>query len=111
MYFKYLPLVLFIVFSITATHDYLAWNRATLKSFNWLQKQDISIQQVDAGYGLNGWHNYGAPRILNDSTSFWWVTNDQYLITFGELSNRETIHKTTYKRWLWLKNDYIYILK
>lgn len=111
MCFKYLPLVLFIVFSIAATHDYLAWNRATFKSFNWLQKQDVSIQQVDAGYGLNGWYNYGAPRILNDSTSFWWVTNDQYLITFGKLSNRETIHKTAYKRWLWLKNDYIYILK
>lgn len=108
---RWLPLCLVIAFSISATHDYLAWNRAKLTAFHWLENENITIRQMDAGYELNGWYNYGAPRILNDTTSFWWVTDNQYLLTFGPVTGYESIHKIAYKRWLWAKEDFIFVLR
>lgn len=97
-------LLLFGWFSLCATHDYLAWNRARWRAWDWLSEtRGATIQQVDGGYELNGWLNYydRDPATVADDRSFWWVTDDRYIIAFGYVPGYERIHRETFARWLW----------
>ena len=107
---KWIPMTAMVLFSIAGTHDYMAWNRAKLTAFTALQEQGISIERIDAGYELTGWHNYGRPAPAHADTSFWWVTDDEYMLTFGPVSGYDVIQTTSYKRWLWFRTDYIHTL-
>ncbi|RQH12238.1 hypothetical protein D5R40_34840, partial [Okeania hirsuta] len=78
-----LPYGLLLFFSVVATKDYLNWNRARAAAYAWLHQEGISIEQMDAGYEYNGWYNYHRDPIQADGRSFWWVTDEDYLITFG----------------------------
>ncbi len=50
------------VFSVAATHDYLAWNRARWRALDFLQSElKISPERIDGGFEFNGW--YFRPRL------------------------------------------------
>ncbi len=106
----FLPLFLFGLFSVVATHDYLAWNRARATAWHWLEEQNHSIQEVDAGYEWNGWLNYGETRIDAEDVPFWWVTDNRYILAFGPIAGYEEIHAVSYHRYLFAKKDAIRIL-
>lgn len=89
------------LFSVLATKDYLAWNRARQQAFQYLQEQNIPITKIDAGYEYNGWYNYHPNPVKNDGRSYWWVTEDEWKITFGRLPDHELMQSFTYRRWLW----------
>jgi hypothetical protein len=105
------PVVIYLYFSLAATHDYLAWNRAKWQAFQQLQAQGVGIEQMDAGYELNGWYNYGQKRYEDDQHSFWWVTDDTYLLTFGPVAGYHQIGEVSFQRWLWWRTDSIHILQ
>ncbi|RMF03737.1 MAG: hypothetical protein D6772_01735 [Bacteroidetes bacterium] len=110
-FLAYLVLVSYLFFTVAATHDYFAWNRARWQALQQLTAQGITIDQMDAGYELNGWYNYGAPRYQDKDHSFWWVTNDTYLLTFGPVAGYHEIDRVPFRRWLWLKTDFIHVLR
>lgn len=108
-------LVIYAVFSVTSTHDYLSWNRARWKALDYLVKdQDISPEYIDGGFEFNGWHNYNLKR--GDSKderraeagkskdkskkSWWWVIEDEYVISFGPIEGYSQQRCYSYKRWL-----------
>ncbi|RMF31348.1 MAG: hypothetical protein D6765_01900 [Bacteroidetes bacterium] len=93
-----LPLIAFGWFSLAATHDYLSWNRARLQAFQWCARQGIGIQELDAGYELNGWLNHERGKAPAPGRSFWWVSDDRYLISFGPVPGRELVHRVPYRR-------------
>ena len=97
----WIPVVLMTAFSIAATRDYMEWNRARHTAWNWLQERGIGIRETDAGYEYNGWHNYHNDRITTPERSFWWVTNDGYMIAFGEAPGYEVVREFPFRRWLW----------
>lgn len=96
-----LPLLLLALFSLLATHDYLAWNRSRHEAFQWLQEQGVTIQQVDAGFEYNGFYNYHEDRILEEGRSHWWVTDDEWMIAFGPVPGYEKVKGFGFRRWLW----------
>ena len=77
----------------------------------WLEEQEVSIREVDAGYEWNGWLNYGATRIDSEDVPFWWVTDNRYIIAFGPVPAYEEVHRVAYRRWLWGKEDAIRVLE
>lgn len=107
----WLPMVIMSLYSIAGTKDFLAWNRARYRAFQFLTKQGVSIRDIDAGYALNGFYNYHpAPQRMEDR-SFWWVTNDEWVITFGPVPGYRLAYEFPYRRWLPFKTDNILVLK
>lgn len=106
-----LPLLCMGYFSFFATKDYLNWNRARLQAFQWMQQEGIKITQMDAGYEYNGWYNYHEHPIQEEGRSFWWITADDYLITFGPVEKYSIIQSFPYYRYLWWKKDQLLVLQ
>jgi hypothetical protein len=104
-----LLLLPFALFSCLATHDYLEWNRARKAAFLWLSDQGVSIRQMDAGYEYNGLYNYHRERADRTDTSFWWVTNNDWLISFGAVPGYLPVAAFPYQRWLVARQDRIFV--
>lgn len=79
-------LALCFYFSANATHDYIEWNRVRWEAINNLMDNpQITPNQIDGGYEFNGWYLFSADYQETSQKSWWWVDEDNYTITFGEL--------------------------
>ena len=104
-------IVLQASFSISATHDYLAWNRARWVALDYLTKEkNIAPNQIDGGFEFNGWHKPG-PRDNGPWKSWWWVDRDDYVIAFGDLHRFSKEKGFPFVRWLPPGVDSVYVLK
>lgn len=108
---KFLPLIFICGFSLLATKDFMAWNRAKNKAFLYLTNMGVSIKEMDAGYEYNGFYNYHFPKEEKDGRSFWWVTDDKYMITFGPVNGYREIASFPYYRCLFFKRDNILVVQ
>ena len=106
--------LLMAIFSITATHDYLSWNRARWKALDYLTKdQKVSPLKIDGGYEFNGWHRIRNEKNEGTSKSWWWVEEDEYAVTFGGLKGLgfRKIKAFPYETYLPLGVDSVFILR
>jgi hypothetical protein len=109
-YLSAIVAVFITVFSILATHDYLAWNRARWQAFNYLTEEcRISRGKIDGGYECNGWcfNNY---KVSAPGKSYWFVDDDEYIIAFGEIPGYSVIKKVKYIEYFGFKEGGIYVL-
>jgi len=96
----------FCLFSITGTHDYLAWNRLRWNALRDLTRLNrVPATEIDGGYEFNGLllydPNYDVIAHLNDAKkSFWWVHNDTYMIAFGPVPGYRVIRQYMDRSWL-----------
>jgi hypothetical protein len=105
-------IVIFMIFSVAATHDYLSWNRARWRALDYLTKElKISYKDIDGGFEFNGWYGYDQNYKKSNDKSWWWVINDEYRITLGMVPNYKTFKIFTYPSWVQMKTNEIYILK
>lgn len=88
-------------FSIVATKDYLAWNRANKEAFNYLKKEKVDIKFVYAGLPINGFEQTHPVK----------ERPNLYITSFNQLEGYEQIKSFAFYRWLFGEKDYIYILK
>lgn len=101
-----------VLFSIAATHDYLAWNRARWQLGNSLTEQGISPEKVDGGFEFNAWHlyRYGAELQRTQHLKSWWfVRDDEWLISFGPAWGFDVVQTIPFQRWLPPGADSIYL--
>ncbi|MBW8326003.1 MAG: glycosyltransferase family 39 protein [Prolixibacteraceae bacterium] len=107
-----LSLSVFILFSIAATHDYMSWNRARWEGITFLTDENgIERNKIDGGFEFNAWFQTAAcnPEIKG-RVSWWFVSSDDYIISFGNIDGCKTIKKIAYSRIFPPGNDSIYIL-
>lgn len=107
---SYLILALITLFTVYETQNYFSWNRSRWEAIKYLT-DDLKIQpdSIDGGFEFNAWIGYEPKYIPSKSKSWWWVKDDTYLITFGELKNYTIIKKFKYHSFL--KTKYLYALK
>lgn len=99
-------------FSLLATHDYMSWNRARWNALNHLtENMKIPIDQIDGGFEFGGWHRPVKERSYGGGRSWWWVKNDNWAVTFGEMERHEKVMEFPYQRYLPPRVDSILILK
>jgi 4-amino-4-deoxy-L-arabinose transferase-like glycosyltransferase len=103
-------LVLYAAFSVTATHDYLAWNRARWAATDFLLQAGVTPQRIDGGYEFNGWYLYSPDYIDKPGKSWWWVDDDEYIIASGPLSGYEETGRFRVSSWLGLGESSVLIL-
>jgi len=107
-----LALALMGWFSVAGTHDYLAWNRARYALLDELVTKDgITPARIDGGMEFNAWHlakeSGHAPtdtevKIGRDPTakSWWWVADDEYIVSTRPLPGYELHASRPYDTWL-----------
>jgi hypothetical protein len=102
-------LAIAIVFSITGTAEYLAWNRARWDAFAWLHDRGVQITQMDGGYEINsflalrmGRKNLGKPGVG--------VVDDQFIIAFNrDVPGYGRVASFGYPRWLGLSRGALHV--
>ena len=80
-------ILLFTLFSIFGTKDYLAWNQAILEAKNQLIENGIKREEICAGVAQNGWD---LPQRRNEEAKYW--------IGWGEVPSFQFFEKVSYKR-------------
>lgn len=105
-------MLVYAVFSVAATHDYLAWNKTRWIATNDLmQKDKISPRQIDGGYEFNGWYLYDPKYHHDPKKSWWWVVDDEYVIASGPVSGYEELRRYAFQRWLLQRPSAVIVLK
>jgi 4-amino-4-deoxy-L-arabinose transferase-like glycosyltransferase len=100
------------IFSITATHDYMAWNRARWQALDFLTKEkNITPDRIDGGFEFNGWYRPTQQKDQNGPKSDWWVVDDEYVVTFGNMDGYIKMSSFPYTRWLLPGVDSVFVLK
>jgi hypothetical protein len=87
----------------------MAWNRARWQALNYLTgEKKIIPAKIDGGFEFSGWSLFG--REVVKHKSWWWVQDDQYVISFQPLPNYNIERVFLYHSPLAI-NGKIYILK
>jgi hypothetical protein len=101
-----------LAFSVAATHDYLAWNRARWSALDMLTKErGIPPTVIDGGFEFNGWHLHRRDYRPRPGKSWWWVEDDLYMVAMGPVEGYQTIDHRPFVRWLPARRDEILILR
>lgn len=104
-------LILLATFSIAGTHDFMATKRATrLALDNLLIETKVDPCHVDGGFEFNGYHCYTRGKKSSPGKSWWWVEQEDYVVTLGPLPGYETIKTYPFRRYL-DHNGFVYVLK
>jgi 4-amino-4-deoxy-L-arabinose transferase-like glycosyltransferase len=107
-----LVLFLFVLFSVTATHDYLSWNRARWSALDSLiDEYDVQPGRIDGGFEFNGWYLYDPAYVRTGGKSYWWVDKDDYIISFGPIQGYAVVKTFPFQRWFPREKAFIYILR
>ena len=91
-------LVVYGIFSISLTGEYLSWNRARWDAIRSLTVgEGVAPEKIDGGFEFNGYYLYdGSVMKLEEDPakkSWWWVQDDAYQLAFGPLEGY-TVLKT-----------------
>ena len=109
-----LGLMFFLIYSyftVTSTHDYLAWNRARWEALTQLvEKDQIDPKKIDGGFEFNGWFLYDADYKPKEGKSSWWVDDDEYIITMGLVPGYSLWKTYDYPSWVTWGEGHVYIL-
>jgi hypothetical protein len=101
-----------VFFSITGMHDYLAWNRARWQALTDLTiTQNVSPYKIDGGFEFNGLYLFDIRYQRKPGKSWWWVHDDEYIVTFGEVPDYEVYRQYPYNSWLFFRKNSIFVLK
>jgi hypothetical protein len=88
-------------FSVAATHDYLAWNRARWQAISDLVNVDGAPRDhIDGGMEYNGLYFFSGYYTRVPGRSWWWVENDDYMVAFAPVEGYEALRRYPYPRWL-----------
>lgn len=102
------------IFTVSATHDYLHWNRIRWQAIEVLtQEQAVSANNIDGGFEYNGWHlyspEYKRKKRRKQGKAWWWVAQDDYVISFTPIEGYDVTKKYLLNSWLPFKSDYILV--
>lgn len=108
-------IITMMIFSTAATRDYLTWNRVRWQALNYLtQERSIKPEKIDGGFEFNSWHLYDSTFVQEPRSrpkSWWWVHEDEFMITMGHVDGYRVVKKYSYQRWLYPQKSHIYILR
>jgi hypothetical protein len=85
---------LYAVFSVAATHDYFAWNRARWTALHDLEREGVPASAIDGGYEWNGVFRY------DPTAPWWWAGEEEYVVAFGSAPGYREVARYPYRRLL-----------
>lgn len=102
-------MVFTIVFSLSATSEYLDWNRARWRAYSWLRAGSVTLDQMDGGYEINsmlalraGRKDLGKPGVG--------VVDDRFILTFNrDVPGYEPLRAFAYERSFGLSEGAVWV--
>lgn len=88
------------VFAVSATHDYLAWNRARWQLVDELMARGIHIDEIDGGLEVNGLYAYDPAYAVKPGKSWYWVNDDRYVVAFAPLPGYHEVGAADVGGWM-----------
>lgn len=104
-------ILFYALFSVAATHDYLAWSRARWQAVNDLMRAGVKPEQIDGGYEFNGWYLYHPNYKVSRTKSWWWVIDDEYILASGPIEGYALARRYTFDRWFLQRTDDVLVLR
>lgn len=101
----------FAVYALAGTRDYLTWNRVRWMALADLQRAHVPAESIDGGFEFNGWYLYDPKYKPSGNKSDWWVIDNEYLLSFGDMDGFERFKEYDYSRWLPPSEGKILVLK
>lgn len=99
------------LFSIAGARDYLTYNRVRWRMLRTcIDEKSIPPAKIDGGFEFNGWYLYDDHYQLKKDKSWWWVADDEYVISMSPLAGYDEIERNEFFRWLTRRRDSIYLL-
>ncbi len=102
---------LYGLFSVTQTHDYLAWNRARWQALRDLTHQGVPPAKIDGGFEFNAWYGYDPAAPPETAGGTWRTQGDEYVVTLGPLPSYVEVRRYPFQRWLPVRSDAITVLR
>jgi hypothetical protein len=90
----------FAGYAIAGTRDYLEWNRIRWAALADLQRENIAPERIDGGFEFNGWYFYDPKFHGPHHKSDWWVQDDEYILSFGQLAGYKIHREYSYAHWM-----------
>lgn len=90
----------FVWFSVSGVRDYLAWNRVRWEALRDLMARGVKPDAIDGGFEFNGLFLYRPDYDATPGKSFWWVGDDEYLVSFRPMDGYAIEKEYRYSRWM-----------
>lgn len=101
LYLAFASVLVFSLFSVGATRDYLTWNRIRWDALrDLMQIEKVDSKDIDGGFEFNGWNFYDPHYVEDPDKSWWWVQGDTYLIAFDQVPGYTIAKEYRYLHWL-----------
>ena len=105
-------MLLYGVFTIGATHDYLSWNRTRWQALhNLMQENQIPPNHINGGFEFNGWYLYDSKYKYKPERNWQWFDSDDYIVSFKLVTGYEEVKRYPFRRWLPWGEGNIFLLK
>lgn len=88
------------VFAVSATHDYLAWNRARWQLIGELMANGVRMDEIDGGLEMNGLYSYDPAYVARPGKSWYWVKDDRYVVALEPLPGYHVVGSANAGGWL-----------
>ena len=100
-------------FSISATHDYLEWNRLRWNLGNTALASGVNPLDLSAGFEFNGWQNYEVFRRRGhvEATFQWWYDTRDYLISMTQETGYRVLRQEAFFSWVHRRTVPLYLLE
>jgi 4-amino-4-deoxy-L-arabinose transferase-like glycosyltransferase len=102
----------YAAFSISAVHDYMAWNRTRWQAIRYVTS-DLAVptERLDGGFEFNGLYTYSEDYVRAPNKSPWWVKDDEYVIAFDVIPGYNVFKVYPVKSWLPAGIKRVYVLR
>ncbi len=93
------PMIFFAWFSVSGIHDFMETKRSLKKAQDYLVEElRIDPCRIDGGMEFNGYHCYSPEFQPLPGMSWWWVREEDYVITLGPLPGFEVVRTFPFSR-------------
>lgn len=102
------------VLGAVVTHDYFAWNRARWQAITYAEHfLGASADNLDGGFEYNGFYNFEKIKAPGgaDGKQWWWVIDDQYLVTFSSRAGYSEKKRFPVARYLTVTPPIIFLME
>jgi hypothetical protein len=102
-----------MLFSVGATHDYMAWNRIRWDMGRELLAQGVNPLTIVGGFEFNAWENYDTFLARGNiaHTHHWWYDSRDYLISMSLQVGCDVLQKREYYSWVHRRPVPLYLLR
>ncbi len=94
-----IPLLFLAWFSVSGVHDFMELKRAQKQAVDYLiHEKHVNPCHIDAGFEFNGYHCYDPNFQPIKGLSWWWVHQEDYVLTLGPLPGHISVQTFPFKR-------------